>query len=222
MSVITQAVAVARHDLLAERRAQETITIVLPFGLAALVALPIAIGVDLPLIAEVGPAIYWTIGLLFGMQLAWRFTLADSGPIRDLFTLLGIQAGSRFWGRTMASAVLLTGFMVALGLAALLFYSPDLDWSWLLLPILILFATGLALISTLAAELTTGLAGRAALAALVVVPLAIPLVVAAAQAVESLARGRGILSWLLMLGAANLVLAAAGTLAAKPLEEAAK
>jgi heme exporter protein B len=218
----THALEIARHDLLVERRARETVTVVVPFGLAALIALPMAIGVDLPLISRIGPAAYWSTSLLFGMQIAWRNTVADSGPNRDLITLLGVSPVSRFWGRTIASAVLLVAFMLLLGVAAVLLFSPQVPLTpWLFL-ILILFATGLAIVATLAADITSGLSGRSPLASVLVVPLALPLLVGAAQAVESLSRGSGILPWLLMLAAVEIVLAVAGTLAAKPLEDAAR
>jgi heme exporter protein B len=213
---------IARHDLLVERRAKETLTVVVPFGLAALIALPMAIGIDLALISSIGPAAYWSTSLLFGMQIAWRTTVADTGPNRDLVTLLGVSPVSRFWGRTIASAVLLVAFMFLLGVAAILLFSPQTPLTpWLLL-IVTLFATGLAIVATLAADITSGLSGRSPLASVLVVPLALPLLVGAAQAVESLSRGSGILPWLLMLAAAEIVLAVAGTLAAQPLEEAAR
>ncbi|HEX5671860.1 MAG TPA: heme exporter protein CcmB, partial [Acidimicrobiia bacterium] len=178
--------------------------------------------VDLPLISRIGPAAYWSTSLLFGMQIAWRNTVADSGPNRDLITLLGVSPESRFWGRTIASAVLLVAFMLLLGVAAVLLFSPQIPMTpWLLL-IILLFATGLAMVATLAADITSGLSGRAPLASVLVVPLALPLLVGAAQAVESLRRGGGILPWLLMLAATEIVLAVAGTLAAKPLEDAAR
>jgi heme exporter protein B len=109
-----------------------------------------------------------------------------------------------------------------LGVAAVLLFSPQVPLTpWLFL-ILLLFATGLAIIATLAADITSGLSGRSPLASVLVVPLALPLLVGAAQAVESLSRGSGILPWLLMLAAVEIVLAVAGTLAAKPLEDAAR
>jgi heme exporter protein B len=216
----THAFEIARHDLMVERRAKETLTVVVPFGLAALIALPMAIGVDLPLISRIGPAAYWSTALLFGMQIAWRQSVADTGPNRDLITLLGVSPVSRFWGRTAASAVLLIAFMLLLGVAAIVLFSPELTLSPWLVAIIVLFAAGLAVISTLAAGITSGLSGRAPLASVLVVPLALPLLVGAAQAVESLTRGSGILAWLLMLVAVEIVLAVAGTLAARPLEEA--
>lgn len=220
--MIAHAFEIARHDLMVERRAKETLTVVVPFGLAALIALPMAIGIDLPLISRIGPAAYWSTALLFGMQIAWRQTVADAGPNRDLVTLLGVSPVARFWGRVAASAALLALFMLILGIAAIVLFSPELKLSAWLVPIVLLFAAGLAMVSTLAADITTGLSGRSALASVLVVPLALPLLVGAAQAVESLTRGSGILSWLLMLAAVEIVLAVAGTLAARPLEEAAR
>ena len=218
----THTFEIARHDLMVELRAKETLTVVVPFGLAALIALPMAIGIDLPLISRIGPAAYWSTALLFGMQIAWRQTVADAGPHRDLITLLGVSPVSRFWGRTAASAVLLIAFMLLLGVAAVLLFSPDVRISPWLLVITLLFGAGLAVVSTLAADITTGLSGRSPLASVLVVPLALPLLVGAAQGVESLSRGSGILPWLLMLAAVEIVLAVAGTLAARPLEEAAR
>jgi heme exporter protein B len=110
--------------------------------------------------------------------------------------------------------------MLLLGVAAIVLFSPELTFSPWLVAIIVLFAAGLAVISTLAADITSGLSGRAPLASVLVVPLALPLLVGAAQAVESLTRGSGILAWLLMLVAVEIVLAVAGTLAARPLEEA--
>lgn len=219
---MTHVFEIARYDLLVERRAKETLTVVVPFGLAALIALPMAIGVDLPLISRVGPAAYWSAALLFGMQIAWRQSAPDTGPTRDLVTLLGVSPVARFWGRTLASAVLLVGFMLILGLAAVFLFTPELVLTLWLLLIILMFGSGLAIVATLAADITSGLTSRSPLASILVIPLAVPLLVGAARAVESVSRGSGILPWLLMLAAVEIVLAVAGTLAARPLEEAAR
>jgi ABC-type transport system involved in cytochrome c biogenesis permease component len=54
-----------------------------------------------------------------------------------------------------------------------------------------------------------------------VAPLALPLLIGAAQATDSLLRSAGILPWLLTLVLANLLLAIVGVLTARPLQEAA-
>jgi heme exporter protein B len=85
----------------------------------------------------------------------------------------------------------------------------------------LLFAAGLAQLATLASDLTIGLGARSSLAPLLVAPLALPLLIGAAQATDSLLRSAGILPWLLTLVLANLLLAIVGVLTARPLQEAA-
>ena len=99
---------------------------------------------------------------------------------------------------------------------------PRRSCRWpLLILVGLLFAAGLAQLATLAADLTIGLGARSSLAPLLVAPLALPLLIGAAQATNSLTVASGILPWLLMLVLADLLLAIVGVLTARPLEEAA-
>jgi hypothetical protein len=50
--------------------------------------------------------------------------------------------------------------------------------------------------------------------------MSVPILLGAAQATEGLRLGAGILRWLLLLAVVDLVLAIAGVLTARPLEEA--
>jgi heme exporter protein B len=86
-------------------------------------------------------------------------------------------------------------------------------------PVLVLYAVGLAMLSTLAGDVTAGLATRTSLAPLLVVPVSVPLLMGAAQALESLARGRTTLPWVLMLVVTDLALAVTGVMTARSLEE---
>lgn len=220
MSFWRHARILARHELLLERRAGETWSIILPFAMAALVALPLAIGLDQPTISRIGPAAYWVFALLFGMQIAWRQSSGDTGPIRDVIVLSGVDPAARFAGRALASGILILGFMMTLGLLTIFFYSPQSIVRWpLVLVVVVLFAIGLAQLSTLAAEITSGLSSRPGVAPLLVAPLAIPLLVAAAQMTAALTRAAGILVWLLLLVLVDLILAITGVLTARPLEE---
>jgi heme exporter protein B len=217
-----QAVVLVRHELLLERRAGETWSIILPFGLAALVVVPLSIGPDLPLISGLGPAIFWVVALLFGMQIAFRHSSPDRGPSRDLLMLLGVDPAARFAGRAAANWVLLSGVMATLGVATILLYTPAPIDDWPNLVVIgILFAAGLSQVATIASEITAGLGTRATLAPLLVAPLSLPMLIGATQATNSLYRGGSILPWLLILVLADLILAVAGVLTARPLEEAA-
>ena len=214
--------AIASYELLIERRSGETWSIITPFAAAALMTIPLAIGINLPLISSIGWPIFWSITLLFGMQVAWRHVSSERNAMRDVITLLGVDPGARFTGRVIASGALLAGFMLVIGALTVFLYTPAGLERWPLLIVLgLLFAAGLALLATLASDLTVGLGARSSLAPLLVAPLALPLLIGAAQATDSLLRASGILPWLLMLVLADLLLAIVGVLTARPLQEAA-
>lgn len=213
----------ARRDLVAERRAGEVVAIVIPFGAVALMAFPLALGIDSAIVSRVGPAMFWVVTLLFAMQIALRHTAADSPTHRRMLSLLGIDPFARLLGRAAASAILIAVFMAVMFPTMVLFYTPDLPSGALaaLVPAL-LAAAGLGQLGTLAAEVTAGLRARTTLAPLIVAPLAIPLLIGGSQAMESLARGGGILPWVLLVTAADLALAVTAALIARPLEEASR
>lgn len=194
----------------------------IPFGAAALVSVPLLTGDDSNLVARLGPPVFWVVTLLFTTQIALRHSAADRPEHRAMLSLLGVDPFARLLGRSVASTALIAVFMAVLFPLMVVFYSPDLPSGWpsALLP-MALAAVGLGLLGTLAAEVTAGLAGRAALTALVLVPLAMPLLIGASQALESLTKGGGILSWALLVTATDLALAVTAAAIARPLEEAA-
>ena len=222
MTFWRQVRTIASYELLIERRSGETWSIITPFAAAALMTIPLAIGINIPLISSIGWPIFWSIALLFGMQVAWRHVSSERNAMRDAIILLGVDPAARFTGRVVASGVLLSGFMLVIGALTVFLYTPDElnRWPWLIV-VGLLFAAGLAQLATLASDLTIGLGARSSLAPLLVAPLALPLLIGAAQATDSLLRSSGILPWLLILVLANLLLAVVGVLTARPLQEAA-
>lgn len=222
MSFWSQAMEIARVDLRVERRLGDTLRIVLPFAVVALLVFPLALGIQLTIISQIGPAVFWALGILFGMQVALRTSATDSQERRDLHALLGVDPAARFVGRTISGGALMLAFLVVLFAAMVLLYGPDLSegsWSAMLLASL-LFSIGLTELGTLAGEVTAGLRNRTALASLIVAPMALPLVIGASQTLEALALNAGILPWILLMLATDLALAVAGVALARPLEEA--
>lgn len=215
---------VARVDLAVERRLGDTFRIVLPFALVTLMIFSLALGAEIPTLRTVGPAVFWSIAVLFGMQIALRTALVETQQRRDLTTLLGLDPAARFLGRTLASSILLIGFMAVLFFAMLIFFDPDLPngWPFPLLLAVVFAAIGLAELATLASEVAVGLRNRSALASLIVAPLAIPVVVGASQVLEAIERGGGILLWILLLVTTDLALLVAGVGLSRPLEEASR
>ena len=223
MTFWRQAREFARRDLVSERRAGEVVTIIIPFGAVALMTLPLALGIDTPTIRRVGWAMFWVVTLLFAMHIALRQSAADAPAHRRMLTLAGVDPLARLAGRSGSSSVLILGFMTVMFPIMLLLYGPDLPprWALALVPT-VMAGVGLAQVGTLAAEVTAGLRSRSTLAPLLVAPLAIPLLVGGSQAMESLGRGRGILSWVLLVAATDLALAVTAALVARPLEEASR
>ena len=224
MSFWSQALEIARVDLSVERRVGETMRVVLPFAVVSLIVFPVALALQVSLVAQIGPAVFWALGVLFGMQVALRQTAADSPERRDLQALVGVDPAARFVGRTISGVVLTFAFLIALFVAMVVLYGPSLPPASV--PALLLssslFAVGLTELGTLAGEVTTGLRNRNALASLIVAPLALPLVIGASQTLEALVRDESILPWVLLMTASGLALAVAGVALARPLEEAAR
>lgn len=222
MSLWEQAREIARVDLVVERRLGDTLRIVLPFAVIALMVFPLALGIQLSVISTIGPAVFWALGILFGMQVALRQSANDTQERRDLYALLGVDPAARFVGRAMSGVVLMLAFLLVLFVAMALLYGPELpDGSWpVILVGALLFSIGLTELGTLAGDVTAGLRNRSALASLIVAPLAIPLVIGASQSLEALSRDAGILPWTLLMLATDLALAVAGVGLGRPLEEA--
>lgn len=219
MTFWNQALAIARRDLLRERRSGEVLWITVPFGAVALLLIPLAIGTDLALLRDIGPGLYWVIVMLFGVLVAVRRTTMDSGGQRDLAARLGIDPAATFTGRVIASGVLLLAFEAVLGAVAVALYDlPLTGWPFLLL-ILPLAGAGLALLGTLAGTVVATLPSGTALVPLLVAPLAVPLLLGATQALDGLQNDRSILSWVLLMVLVVLVVAIAGVLTARPLQE---
>lgn len=214
---------VAGRDARIEGRTLEAMAVTVPFGVAALFLIPVGIGPDPALLSEIGWSMGWIVVLLFGMFITFRQTAIESAAERDVLTLLGMRAQARFVGRSVASALLVMLFELVAVPVMLVLYDPLVPtaWWWLLL-VAVLVAAGLAMIGTLISEITRGVRGGRSLAPLLVAPAAYPLLVAAAAINDGLTRGDSILSPLLLLVAADLVLAVVGVITAEPLEETAR
>jgi heme exporter protein B len=214
-----QAGAVARRDFYRERRAGEVAWITIPFGAIALLLVPLAVGTDIPLLRAIGPGLFWVIVMLFGVLISVRRTAGETSAQRDLMSLLGIDAGAAFTGRVLASTGMLLAFEIVIGAVAVLLYDIRLEgWPWLLL-IVPLAAIGLGLLGAVAGGVTSSLNASAALVPLLVAPLAVPLLLAATEAMDSIQTDGSILPWVLLMVVVDLALAIAGVLTAGPLQE---
>ncbi len=220
MSFFEQAAVIFRRDLRIEGRSGEALLVTLPFGVVALFLIPMALPLDTDLLATIGPAMFWVITLLFGMFITFRQSAAENPAQREQMRMLGVDPAARFTGRVAASSALLFIFEMVLAPVVIVLFAPPAVAGWLAMtPLALLTAIGLAILGTLASDVTSSLRGQSSLAPLLVAPLAIPLLIPAAQALESIRRNDGILGPALFMVAIVLALAVIGILTATPLEE---
>jgi len=220
-----QVVWVVRKDLIVELRGGEALFVTLPFGALALLLVPMAVGTDAPLLMRIGPGMLWVVVLLFGMLVTVRSSAIDPPSTRTLLRLSGLDPAAAFLGRAIASAgLLLIVIGVLTPVMVVLYASPPVsDSSYANLSSLGLLAiagaAGIALIGSLAASLVSGVRAGSALASLLVVPLAIPVVLATTQGTDLALSGRSNMAWLLLLVAMDLAVAIAGVLVSGPLDD---
>lgn len=203
-----------RRDLTVEARTGEALAVTLPFAGAALLLIPLAIGADLALLRQLAPGLYWAVVLLFGALVTARQSGREPPAHHEALTLLGVEPAAWFLARTTANAVLLTGLQAVLVPVAIVLYDPPLaGWAWLVV-VAPLAAVGLAALGSTAAALVGRARGRSVLAALLVVALGVPVVVAGTAITAGTAQGASPLPWVLLVIAMDLLLVAAGTLLA--------
>ncbi|MFQ5515986.1 MAG: heme exporter protein CcmB [Acidimicrobiia bacterium] len=213
------AAAVAGKDLRTELRAGEVLGVVMPFGAVALLLLPLAIGIESDLLRRVGMGVYWTISLLFGFMVPARRTASEAPEIRDMLALVGIDPAAMYLGRAAATTIGVLAVEIALLPVAIVLYDVTIPRWWWLGLLLPLIAVGLGLLGTLAARVAQAAAAGAMLVPLLVAPLAVPVLLAAAESLEGLRLDGDILGWLVLLIVMDLLLATAGVVSAPTLEE---
>ncbi len=215
----TQATAITKRDLMRERRSGEVLWVTLPFGAIALLLIPIAIGTDRPMLRSIGIGMYWVIVMLFGVLIAVRQAHAESQAQRDVVALTGIDPAAGYVGRVIASFLFLIGFEAVLAIVTVALYDVPLD-GWLWMPgVMVLVGAGLSLLGTLAASIVSTGRSASALVPLLVAPLSVPLLIGATQTFEAIRLGRSSLTWTLMMTIVILLLAIAGVLSARTLQE---
>lgn len=218
-SPLRQCGVLARRDLRLEWRSGETMLVIAPFGAAALLLAPMAVGTNTPLLSRLGPGLYWLVVLLFGVLVTLRHSASETPAQLAVLRLCGIDPVVRLTARVVANAALLVLFETILAPVAVVLYSPDPTGAWWLLPVLPLVAVGLAVLGTMAGALAHGLAGRATLGPLLVVPVAVPLLLAATQVQQAAQLGRAPWPWLLLVLTVDLAAMLLLVLVAGHLEE---
>lgn len=179
------------------------VTLVVAFFLLAAILFPFAIGPDAALLARVGGGVIWAAALLAALLPVERLVApdADAGML-DQFAVRGVSMA------TVAAAKVVAHWLsfgpplmlAAIAVAGLLDLSLDI-----LLTVelgLLIGTPGLAALAVATSALVAGVRGSGAVAGLVMLPLAVPLLIFGAGAIEG---GGGAIK---LLAAVSLVLVA--------------
>lgn len=201
-------------NLRIERRTLEVVGVTLPFSVAALIAFALAVGTDAALLQRIGPSLYWVVVLVFSVLVILRSSATTTRAQQDLMKLLAIDPGVLTVAAGLTSAIVMLVFeLLLLPITFGLFNAAPGGWSWTLtLPMV---ALGLGLLGSLVNSVTNRLSTRTSLAAVLIVPGSIPLLLAASRSLEA----TSILPWLLLLVAMNLGLGIAVVALAGPIDD---
>lgn len=211
--------SLAAAELRTEARLGHTLWTSLPYAVAGLLVIALAVGADIPLLRRIGLGTYWAVVLLFGSLVCARQRATDRPARRELFQLLGVDPAVRFLARALASSMVVLAFTVLLAPVAVILYDLTLGRPAAAVTAAALLAVGIGTLGTLAADLAAAPGAPPGLVPLVVTPLAVPLVLAGVQAVQPTTTPAGALAWLLLSLTAVVVFVLAGLLTARTLQE---
>ena len=211
---------VLRRDLVVERRAAEVVGVIGPLAAIAMFVVPLAVDTVAVALADVGPPVFWLVAYLIGMQIALRSGASESTAQRRHLALSGVDPFARLVGKSASAAVLLGATVMVTAPLTILLYGIEVDRWWRMIPALALFVVTLAIVTTMAGEITAGISGRTVLAPLLVAPLSVPLLVGGNAAWISVVRGESTLTGTLVLVVSALAAVMTMAIGARSLEEA--
>lgn len=181
--------AVAWKDLRAELRSREMLSAMLLFAVLAVVVFSLALSLDRQARADATAGVLW-VTLAFAGTLGFNRSLAqekDRGSL-DALLLAPVDRSTLFFGKMIGNAA----FMLVVGalmvpLFTVLFgvslFNPVL---WL---VMALGIVGFAAVGTLLASITVHARGREMLLPIVLLPVALPLIMAAVNASRGIIAG---------------------------------
>lgn len=189
--MIAATVAILRKDLKVEARTRESVPAMVLFSITVFVLFHFGLDRD-TLEGDIATGVIWVTLLLAALLGINRLYVAE----RDQGGFVGMRLApidlTALW---LAKAVALFLYLVALEVIALpafdlLLLGPGLDGALPeLLPILLLANLGLAAVGALVAALAIETRARELIVALLLLPLLVPVIIAAAKATEPLLAG---------------------------------
>ena len=215
MSVFSAALAIFRKDLAAERRGKELVLTTLVFGLQVILVFVFAFDLNAGVRDEAVPGVLWAT-LIFAGTLGLSRSLAverEQGCLDGLMLLPGDRSAI-FFGKALANWVFLL-IVCAILLPVITFFSGINLVRFDLAGLVLLGTFGYVFIGTLLSTLTVRIRSREMLLPVLLLPVLIPLVLACLRGTTLLLAGGNtseLQTWLLLLGAYDLIALAAGWL----------
>ncbi len=174
--------AIVRKDLRAELRSRELISAMVLFALLSVLIFSFALELDRQAREEAVTGVLW-VTIVFASVLGLNRSLAmerDQGNF-DAMLLAPIERAAIFFGKLVGNFI----FTLAVGLLLLplmtILFNFTLLQSWLIL-VLLLGTLGVSTIGTLLATMTVQTRARETLLPIVMLPLALPVLMAAVKA----------------------------------------
>ena len=220
--VLSDALLVARKDLLLERRAKIGIGQVLPFAVLVLLLFAFALDPDRGILKLATPGLFW-VTVLFSAVLTLQrsFALEAEDGILEALRLSGMSPAGIYLGKVTALTIelLLLEAVLVLGVAVL--YDTKFLGIPLLFAIALLATLGIAGAGAVYGALAARLRSRETLLPLLLLPLLAPVLIAATRGCE-VSLEREAMSgwpWAALLGIFALVYLTLGSFLFRPLLE---
>ena len=220
--VLSDALLVARKDLLLERRAKIGLGQVLPFAILVLLLFAFALDPDRGILKLATPGLFW-VTVLFSAVLTLQrsFALEAEDGILEALRLSGMSPAGIYLGKVTALTIelLLLEAVLVLGVAVL--YDTKFLGIPLLFAIALLATLGIAGAGAVYGALAARLRSRDTLLPLLLLPLLAPVLIAATRGCE-VSLEREAMSgwpWAALLGIFALVYLTLGSFLFRPLLE---
>jgi heme exporter protein B len=208
---------VAWKELLVERRSKETLNGLLFFSLLLLFVFQFALGPDRERLGGVLPGVLWLGFILSGLLALGRTFLVERE--HDCWEGLLLAPGDKsaiYVGKLVGNIALMAAVEAVLLALFVLFFDIDLGRAFPALALVVALGTvGLAAVGTLFAAMTAHIRAREVLFPVLLLPVQIPVLLAAVKATEALLQGEplaAVAHWVKLLAAADVLYLAVGVL----------
>ncbi len=207
-SFVASMLAVVQKDLLAEARSREISGAMVLFALLSVVVFSFALQLDLTVRREAVSGILW-VTVTFAIVLGFNRSSAAEreGGSFDAMLMAPVSRGAIYLGKTLSNYLFAT--IVGLVLLPLMtvIYNVRLT-HWGAVAVLLLGALGLSVTGTLLAMMTVQTRTRETLLPIVMLPVALPLLLAAVSATSRIVDGEPTaewIGWLQLMGALDVI-----------------